>query len=50
MQITAPTKSTRDYLRKSENVQEQLKRFLKQSGCTSKRKKIEAMRRAAVKG
>lgn len=50
MQITAPTKSTREYIRKSQDVNADLKRFLKQAGCTSKTKIREAMRRAAVKG
>jgi hypothetical protein len=47
MTLTEPTKGTRKFLALRDKRCDQLRAFLKQSGCTTPSRKREAMRRAA---
>lgn len=47
--LTEPTRATREFLRKRDQVVAGLKTFLRQSGCTTARKRREAHERGATR-
>lgn len=49
MHLTEPAKSTREYLRLRDARLSELKAFLRQSGCTTARKRREAHERGATR-
>jgi len=49
MHLTEPAKSTRDFLRLRNERLAELKTYLRQSGCTTARKRREAHERGATR-
>lgn len=47
--LSSPTRSSKQYLERVASTNAQLKKFLKAKGCTTTRKRRQAIERAAVK-